>query len=66
MKSVISVLTAAALIVAVSSSFSTAFAGFSRAAQMRGSDATYGSTGKCTAGNCTGKVKTKKAATPKH
>ena len=66
MKALPSILAATVLIVAVSSSFSTAFAGFSRAAQMRGSDATYGSTGRCNAGNCAGKVKTNSTASPAH
>jgi hypothetical protein len=38
----------------VASSFaSSAYAGFSRSAQMSGRDATYGSTGKCSGGACT-------------
>ena len=62
MKAFISVLAATVLIVAVSSSLSTAFAGFSRGAQMRGSEVTYGTTGKCSQGDCTGKVKAKNIA----
>ena len=63
MKTHISILAATVLIVAISSSFSTAFAGFSRAAQMRGSDATYGSTRKCVQGACV--LRTKRPAQKK-
>jgi hypothetical protein len=63
MKIFFPILAVTVLIIAISSSFSSAFAfrpaGGHRAAQMSGSDATYGSTGKCKAGNCSGKVKTK-------
>jgi hypothetical protein len=52
------------LITAISGSFSTAPAGFSRAAQMRGSDATYGSTRGCVQGKC--KVKTKNVSGQKN
>ena len=52
-----------ALFVAFSFS-SAAEAGYSRRAQMSGYDATYKSTGKCTAGACAAKKGAKKPAKP--
>jgi hypothetical protein len=54
MKTFFPILAVTILILATSSSFSSAFAfaGGHRAAMMSGKDANYGSTGKCSAGNC--------------
>ena len=51
--------------VVASSVSSSAYAGFSRSAQMSGRDATYGSTGKCHAGACAQKKSPKAPKAPK-
>ncbi len=66
MRKFASVFAAAALIVVISGAFSNALAfrpaTGHRAAMMSGTDATYGSTGKCVRGDCSGKLKPKAMA----
>jgi hypothetical protein len=70
MRTFIPILAITVLMVVIWSSFSSAFAfrpaGAHRGAQMSGSDATYGSTGKCSRGDCSGKVRTKGMAGQNH